>query len=283
MMCLPLLLVVSIAVVDVVSAACGERGSFYNDAYQGVLFEKQTDQSTGKEFWTPVCVGALLPGKHANYTDSLYISSGCIQSDPSNYVVRYGSNDPIEDMENIRGQYIALFDRLLPEKGSHWNYGLSVAKFMPDALTSNIKTVCLPDSNDNGPEVGTACRLGVITQAGRLTTLPVTILADKECQKMPSYESTELGENIPYDPTFQMCGRESDMKQTFSVFRSNVGPVICDHEGRQTLYGYFLIEPPTLKDGDPFRMTRIKPHMEFVNEMRSSYLNELLASMTQKK
>ncbi|KHJ42968.1 hypothetical protein D918_06825 [Trichuris suis] len=266
---------------DIIKADCGEAGKLYRDAYQAVLFEKQIDESKGKEYWSPVCVGALLPGKYENYTDTLYISSGCIRDDPRNYVVRYGTDDPIDDTKNMRTQFIAVFDRSLPENGITWNYGLSVAKFMPDALGPTVKTVCLPGARDNGPQAGSKCRLGAITQSGKLATLPLTIVPDSDCRNMPSYGKTEIGEDIPYDPKFQICGKELDMERTFAHFKSHVGPVVCENKGRQTLYGYFLIEPPTLKTGDPFRMTRIQPHMEFVNEMKNSYLSDLIASMAQ--
>ncbi|XP_003366885.1 conserved hypothetical protein, partial [Trichinella spiralis] len=85
-----------------VNSECGE------EAIESLALVYKPVQQDSKRVLGIACQGAIVPGRHQNYTDTVLVSSYCIVEDPQEgYVVSVGSPDPHGDLQSSAQQFRA--------------------------------------------------------------------------------------------------------------------------------------------------------------------------------
>ncbi|KRX64888.1 ADP-ribose pyrophosphatase, mitochondrial, partial [Trichinella sp. T6] len=85
-----------------VRSECGE------EAIESLALVYKPVQQNSKRVLGIACQGAIVPGRHQNYTDTVLVSSYCIVEDPQEgYVVSVGSPDPHGDLQSSAQQFRA--------------------------------------------------------------------------------------------------------------------------------------------------------------------------------
>ncbi|KRY87910.1 hypothetical protein T4D_7916 [Trichinella pseudospiralis] len=156
------------------------------------------------------CQGAIVPGKHQNYTDTVLVSSYCIAEDPQEgYVVSVGSTDPHGDLQSSAQQFRA--QRILNFPFEQHPVGILKTP-QPIMYSDLVKPMCiaevpLPDEH--------VCILGVVTKGGLMTLRHVQMLYESDCEQLSEGLSSylcakvkeidaDVGETFGLDPSLDI-------------------------------------------------------------------------------
>ncbi|KRY00886.1 hypothetical protein T4E_3930 [Trichinella pseudospiralis] len=187
-----------------VSSECGE------EALESLALVYKPVQQGSKRVLGIACQGAIVPGKHQNYTDTVLVSSYCIAEDPQEgYVVSVGSTDPHGDLQSSAQQFRA--QRILNFPFEQHPVGILKTP-QPIMYSDLVKPMCiaevpLPDEH--------VCILGVVTKGGLMTLRHVQMLYESDCEQLSEGLSSylcakvkeidaDVGETFGLDPSLDI-------------------------------------------------------------------------------
>ncbi|KAL1233487.1 hypothetical protein T4A_7447 [Trichinella pseudospiralis] len=190
--------------VAAVSSECGE------EALESLALVYKPVQQGSKRVLGIACQGAIVPGKHQNYTDTVLVSSYCIAEDPQEgYVVSVGSTDPHGDLQSSAQQFRA--QRILNFPFEQHPVGILKTP-QPIMYSDLVKPMCiaevpLPDEH--------VCILGVVTKGGLMTLRHVQMLYESDCEQLSEGLSSylcakvkeidaDVGETFGLDPSLDI-------------------------------------------------------------------------------
>ncbi|KRY76766.1 ADP-ribose pyrophosphatase, mitochondrial, partial [Trichinella pseudospiralis] len=193
-----------LAIFAAVSSKCGE------EALESLALVYKPVQQGSKRVLGIACQGAIVPGKHQNYTDTVLVSSYCIVEDPQEgYVVSVGSPDPHGDLQSSAQQFRA--QRILNFPFEQHPVGILKTP-QPIMYSDLVKPMCiaevpLPDEH--------VCILGVVTKGGLMTLRHVQMLYESDCEQLSEGLSSylcakvkeidaDVGETFGLDPSLDI-------------------------------------------------------------------------------
>ncbi|KRZ73073.1 hypothetical protein T10_3879 [Trichinella papuae] len=187
-----------------VSSECGE------EALESLALVYKPVQKDSKRVLGIACQGAIVPGKHQNYTDTVLVSSYCIVEDPEEgYLVSVGSHDPHGDFESSAQKFRA--QRILNFPFEQHPVGILKTP-QPIMYSDTVKPMCIADVPLPDEHV---CILGVLTQGGLMTLRHMQMLYESDCEPLAEGLSTylcgkvkeidaEVGETFGLDPSLDI-------------------------------------------------------------------------------
>ncbi|KRZ67608.1 hypothetical protein T10_1994 [Trichinella papuae] len=257
-----------------VSSECGE------EALESLALVYKPVQKDSKRVLGIACQGAIVPGKHQNYTDTVLVSSYCIVEDPQEgYVVSVGSPDPHGDFASSAQKFRA--QRILNFPFEQHPVGILKTP-QPIMYSDTVKPMCIADVPLPDEHV---CILGVLTQGGLMTLRHMQMLYESDCEPLAEGLSTYL------------CGKvkeiDAEVGETFGLDPSLIEtPLFCltNEHPTWSVYGFVTNafdvadpESPILFSDIPSDLAAIKQHsdisyQEWVQQIQSVFsLNTLSA------
>ncbi|KRX13707.1 ADP-ribose pyrophosphatase, mitochondrial, partial [Trichinella nelsoni] len=239
-----------------VSSECGE------EAIESLALVYKPVQQDSKRVLGIACQGAIVPGKHHNYTDTVLVSSYCIVEDPQEgYVVSVGSPDPHGDLQSSAQQFRA--QRILNFPFEQHPVGILKTP-QPIMYSDSVKPMCiaevpLPDEH--------VCILGVVTKGGLMTLRHVQMLYEmKEID-------AEVGETFGLDPSldiypfvapleFDISGVQSGSLETPLFCLTNEHPTWSVYGFAMNAYDVTNPESPILFSDVSSDLKAIKQHSD---------------------
>ncbi|KRZ03263.1 ADP-ribose pyrophosphatase, mitochondrial [Trichinella zimbabwensis] len=180
------------------NSECGE------EALESLALVYKPVQQDSKRVLGIACQGAIVPGKHQNYTDTVLVSSYCIVEDPQEgYVVSVGSPDPHGDFESSAQKFRA--QRILNFPFEQHPVGILKTP-QPIMYSDTVKPMCIADVPLPDEHV---CILGVLTRGGLMTLRHMQMLYESDCEPLAEGLSSYL------------CGKvkeiDADVGETFGL------------------------------------------------------------------
>ncbi|KAL1233458.1 putative tyrosinase-like protein [Trichinella pseudospiralis] len=238
--------------VGTVSSECGE------EALESLALVYKPVQQDSKRVLGIACQGAIVPGRHQNYTDTVLVSSYCIAEDPQEgYVVSVGSTDPHGDLQSSAQKFRA--QRILNFPFEQHPVGILKTP-QPIMYSDTVKPMCIADVPLPDEHV---CILGVVTKGG---------LSSYLCAKVKEIEA-DVGETFGLDPSLDIYPFVTPLEFDISGVQpgSLETPLLCLTREHPTwsVYGFAMNaydvkdpESPILFSDVPSDLKAIKQHSD---------------------
>ncbi|KRZ16993.1 hypothetical protein T11_6443 [Trichinella zimbabwensis] len=259
--------------VGTVSSECGE------EALESLALVYKPVQQDSKRVLGIACQGAIVPGKHQNYTDTVLVSSYCIVEDPQEgYVVSVGSPDPHGDFESSAQKFRA--QRILNFPFEQHPVGILKTP-QPIMYSDTVKPMCIADVPLPDEHV---CILGVLTQGGLMTLRHMQMLYESDCEPLAEGLSTylcgkvkeidaDVGETFGLDPSLDIYPFVAPLEFDISGVKpgSMETPLFCltNEHPTWSVYGFVTNafdvadpESPILFSDIPSDLAAIKQHSD---------------------
>ncbi|KRY52752.1 ADP-ribose pyrophosphatase, mitochondrial, partial [Trichinella britovi] len=256
-----------------VSSECGE------EAIESLALVYKPVQQDSKRVLGIACQGAIVPGRHQNYTDTVLVSSYCIVEDPQEgYVVSVGSPDPHGDLQSSAQQFRA--QRILNFPFEQHPVGILKTP-QPIMYSDSVKPMCIAEAPLPDEHV---CILGVVTKGGLMTLRHVQMLYESDCQELAQGLSSylcakvkeidaEVGETFGLDPSldiypfvapleFDISGVQSGSLETPLFCLTNEHPTWSVYGFAMNAYDVTDPESPILFSDVSSDLKAIKQHSD---------------------
>ncbi|KRX37691.1 ADP-ribose pyrophosphatase, mitochondrial, partial [Trichinella murrelli] len=268
-----------------VRSECGE------EAVESLALVYKPVQQDSKRVLGIACQGAIVPGRHQNYTDTVLVSSYCIVEDPQEgYVVSVGSPDPHGDLQSSAQQFRA--QRILNFPFEQHPVGILKTP-QPIMYSDSVKPMCIAEAPLPDEHV---CILGVVTKGGLMTLRHVQMLYESDCQELAQGLSSylcakvkeidaEVGETFGLDPSLDIYPFVAPLEFDISGVQSGSleTPLFCltNEHPTWSVYGFAMNAYDVTDPESPILFSDVSSDLKAIKQHSDVTYQEWVQSMAQ--
>ncbi|KRZ83476.1 hypothetical protein T08_6607 [Trichinella sp. T8] len=270
-----------------VSSECGE------EAIESLALVYKPVQQDSKRVLGIACQGAIVPGRHQNYTDTVLVSSYCIVEDPQEgYVVSVGSPDPHGDLQSSAQQFRA--QRILNFPFEQHPVGILKTP-QPIMYSDSVKPMCIAEAPLPDEHV---CILGVVTKGGLMTLRHVQMLYESDCEELAQGLSSylcakvkeidaEVGETFGLDPSLDIYPFVAPLEFDISGVQSGSleTPLFCltNEHPTWSVYGFAMNAYDVTDPESPILFSDVSSDLKAIKQHSDVTYQEWVQSMLAKR